>query len=247
VTELNKSSSEAFNNKVSLIYEFNKTSPLFIRKAQAEMENNHVERAIEILNAGLKIYPDYAAAHLLLGKAWAVTGHFNEALKYIKSGCANLHSPRTYDYYLKQIDTAKKERSLFDSSRRTSYFDALVTPEQPVKPLPNEIKIGITEETIEELLDNEPPFNVDDHLAEIARKISSAKMKEPTDDFKYDPPIKDSLGDSSMIVSETLAKIYVTQGEYSEALAIYRKLIQKSPSKREYYQKKISEIQSKIE
>lgn len=243
---MNKSSAEAFNNKVSLIYEFNKTSPLFIRKAQAEMENNHIERAIEILNAGLKIYPEYAAAHLLLGKAWSLTGHFNEALKCIKTGCTNLHSPRTYEYYLNQIEAAKKERSLFDSSRRTSFFDTVVVPEPPVKYAPNEIKIGVSEETLDELLGN-APINVDDHLAEIAKKISSARMKEPTDDFKYDPPIKESLGDSSMIVSETLARIYVTQGEYREALEIYRKLIQKSPSKREYYQQKIREIQTKIE
>jgi len=91
---LNKSSAEAFNNKVSLIYEFDKTSPLFIRKAEVEIENNHIERAIEILNAGLKLYPDYIAAHLLLGKAWALTGHFDAALEINKSGmCQSAFKP----------------------------------------------------------------------------------------------------------------------------------------------------------
>ncbi len=243
---MTNSSGEAFNNKVSLIYEFNKKSPLFIRKAEAEMENNHIERAIEILNAGLKIYPDYTAAHLLLGKAWALKGHFDEALKFIKSGCANLHSPRTYEYYLTLIETAKKERSLFDSSKRTSFFDAVVMPEPIQKTAPNEIKFGVGEETIEEP-GKTPPINIDDNLGEIAKKISAVRIKEPNDNYNYNTSVSESLGDSSMIVSETLAKIYVTQGELNEAIIIYRKLIQKNPSKREYYQQKISEIQSKID
>jgi len=244
---LSKSSAEAFNNKVSLIYEFNKTSPLFIRKAEAEMENNHVERAIEILNAGLKTYPEYSAAHLLLGKAWTLTGHFDAAIKSIKAGCSNLHSPRTYEFYLKQIEAAKKERSLFDSSKRTSFFDAIEITDQPEKLVPTEIKLGISDETKEEIINYVPPINVDDHLEEIAKKISSVKIKEPNNNFNYDTSSKAGLGESSMIVSETLAKIYITQGELSEALIIYRKLILKNPSKREYYQQKISEIQSKIE
>jgi tetratricopeptide (TPR) repeat protein len=244
---LNKSSAEAFNNKVSLIYEFDKTSPLFIRKAEVEIENNHIERAIEILNAGLKLYPDYIAAHLLLGKAWALTGHFDAALKSIKAGCANLHSSRTYEYYLNEIETAKKQKSLFDFSKRTSFFDNIETPVQPDKFVPKEFKPGIIEETKEEPSDKITPINVDDHLEEIAKKISTVRMKEPKDDYKFEPPIKEGLGESSMIVSETLAKIYVTQGELNEALTIYRKLVQKNPAKREYYQQKISEIQSKIE
>lgn len=244
---MNKSSAEAFNNKVSLIYEFNKTSPLFIRKAEGEMENNHVERAIEILNAGLKLYPDYAAAHLLLGRAWLLKGHFDEALKFIKSGCSNLHSPRTYEYYLKEIEASKKERSLFDSSKRTSFFDALEPTEKQGKLVPEEFISVTSEKTKKELPNNRPPINVDDNLDEIAKKISSVRMKETSDDFKYDTTVREGLGESSMIVSETLAKIYITQGQLTEALGIYRKLIQKNPSKREYYLKKISEIQSKIE
>jgi len=244
---LNKSAAEVFNNKVSLIYEYNKKSPLFIRKAQAEMENNHIERAIEILNAGLKLYPGFAAAHLLLGKAWALTGHFDEALKFINSGCANLHSPRSYEYYLKEIESAKKQRSLFDSSNRTSFFDVIDANEQPEKFTPTEYKIREIEETKEKLPEVLPPINVDDNLAEIAKKISSVRMKEPDEDFKYDTASKTEVGDSSMIVSETLAKIYLTQGEFNEALSIYRKLLVKNPSKQEYYQQKMSEIQSKIE
>jgi tetratricopeptide (TPR) repeat protein len=244
---LNKSSAEAFNNKVSLIYEFNKTSPLFIRKAEVEMRNNHIERAIEILNAGLKLYPDYAAAHLLLGKAWYLTGHFDEALKFIRSGCSYLTSSHTYEYYLKEIEAAKKQKSLFDSSERTSFFDVTDDVVVTDKSVPKHYELGISEKTKEELIIDRPIINVDDHLEEIAQKISSSRLREPRENFNYETSSGQGLGESSMIVSETLARIYITQGEFTEALGVYRKLIQKNPSKREYYQQKISEIQSKIE
>ena len=211
------------------------------------MGNNHVERAIEILNAGLKLYPDYAAAHLLLGKAWYLTGHFDEALKFIKSGCSYLTSSHTYEYYLKEIEAAKKQKSLFDSSNRTSFFDVADEVDLTDKPVPRRFEIGISEETKEELIDEKPFINVDDRLEEIAQKISTSRLREPREDFNYETSVGEGLGESSMIVSETLAKIYIAQGELTEALGVYRKLIQKNPSKREYYQQKISEIQSKIE
>ena len=50
-----------------------------------------------------------------------------------------------------------------------------------------------------------------------------------------------------MFVSETLAKIYVTQGEFREAIEVYQKLVKKTPSKQEYYLQKISELQSQLE
>ena len=244
---MSKSSAEAFKNKVSLIYEFNKTSPLFIRKAEAEMENNHIEKAIEILNSGLKLYPDYSAAHLLLGKARMLTGHFDAALKSIKAGCANLHSPRTYEFYLSEIEEAKKQRSLFDSSKRTSFFDPPNVIEQQVKSSAVKIELGVPDETKDEPVEQAPFTNVDDRLEEIAKKISFAKIKEPRSDFNYEDSVGRRLGESSLIVSETLAKIYIAQQEYQEAITVYKKLIQKNPSKQEYYQQKIIEIQSKIE
>ena len=40
---------------------------------------------------------------------------------------------------------------------------------------------------------------------------------------------------SDSIVSETLANIYMTQGEFREALKIFEKLLNKNPQKKDYY------------
>ena len=53
--------------------------------------------------------------------------------------------------------------------------------------------------------------------------------------------------DDSLIISDTLAKIYFNQKEYKEALRIYSKLKTKYPEKSAFYESKISEIKALIE
>ena len=240
---MTKSAAETFSNKVSLIYESNKKSPLFIRKADEEIRNNQIERAVEILISGLKIYPDYAAAHFLLGRAYSLIGQFNLALKSIKTGSVLIDSSETYEYYLKEIDSARKQRSLFDSSSRTSFFfsetdltQSVISPEVKKD---NEISIP---EKPESQLDD-----IDSRLEEIARDITSARLNESSSGLNYEFSNIDNFVEQNMFVSETLAKIYVTQGEFREAIEVYQKLIKKTPSKQEYYLQRISELQSQLE
>jgi tetratricopeptide (TPR) repeat protein len=240
---LTKSAAETFNNKVSLIYEFNKKSPLFIRKADEEIRNNHIEKAVQILNAGLKIYPDYAAANFILGRAYSLLGQFNNALKYIKNGAALINSSKTYDYYLKEIDSARKQRSLFDASTRTSFFSSEIEPELPVE-IPQENKI---EEKIKPPFEDIQILNIEDRLEDVAREISFAKLNESSSNIDYELSNIDNLSGHIMFVSETLAKIYIAQGELQEAIDVYQKLIKKNPAKEDYYLQKISELQSQLE
>jgi tetratricopeptide (TPR) repeat protein len=239
---LTKSVAEIFSNKVSLIYEFNKKSPLFLRKADEEIRNNHIEKAVDILNAGLKIYPDYAAAHFLLGRSYSLLGQFNLALKFIKNGCALINSPKTYDYYLKEIDSARKQRSLFDSSTRNSFFSSEFDEAQE--------SISQNDQKPEKLNNNigsKKDIDIEDRLEEVARNISSARLNESNSNTDYELSNADTLGEQDMFVSETLAKIYIAQGEFREAIDVYQKLIKKTPLKQDYYLQRISELQSQLE
>lgn len=230
---MTKSVAEIFSNKVSLIYEFNKKSPLFLRKADEEIRNNHIEKAVDILNAGLKIYPDYAAALFLLGRAYSLLGQFNLSLKFIKNGCALINSPKTYDYYLKEIDSARKQRSLFDSSTRNSFFSTEF--EEPSGTL------------LQEIQDDDKLIDIEDRLEEVARNISSARLNESNSNTDYELSNSDTLGEQDMFVSETLAKIYIAQGELLEAIGVYQKLVKKTPAKQDYYLQRISDLKSQLE
>lgn len=229
-----KNPSQIFDQKVSLIYEYNKNSPLFVRIASNQIEANNPDKAIEILDDGLKKYPEYPVAYFLLGKAYTIKGLYSQALKYAKRGSELIHSPKTYDYYLREIEAIKKQRSFFKATRWE-----------------DDLKVDINAEAvsdssvkdIEDSLKTMPPIT--ESIKKLNEEIMDAKetiqkAKEVTS------PSAKSFAESNMIVSETLAKIYVNQGEFQEAIAVYEKLIKKNPDKQDYYEIKIEEIKIRM-
>ena len=232
-----KSSSEIFNNKVSLIYEYDKHSPLFVKTANTEMEHNNIEKAINILSSGLKEYPQYSTAYLVLGKAYALFGNYDLALKNIRKGSDLIHSKKTYDFYVKELENIKKQRSLFENNNRNIFISDKEEIESDEEP---DMFLGENEnEEVKSL-------SVDDRLDEIAKEISSAKIPQADSKGTPDDNFLTNISSKSMIVSETLAKIYVTQGELKEAVEVYKKLIVKDPGKKEYFLQQINELESKL-
>ncbi len=225
-----KNPSKIFNQKVSLIYEYNKNSPLFVSIASNQIEANNPDKAIEILDDGLKNYPEYPVAYFLLGKAFTIKGLYSQALKYVKRGSELIHSPKTYDYYLREIEAIKKQRSFFKATRWEDDIEVEPVTDSAIK-------------EIEDSLKTLPP------ITESIKKLNEEIMeaKETIQKAKEDasPPAK-SFTASNMIVSETLAKIYINQGEFHEAIAVYEKLIMKNPDKQDYYEIKIEEIKIRM-
>jgi len=101
---------QTFNEKVNLIYEYNKLSPLFVRVANNELGKNNFERAVEILNEGLVHYPYYPVAHIMLGKSLMLLGEYKKALDSFRKGSELINSRKVYDYYLLEVEKLKKQR-----------------------------------------------------------------------------------------------------------------------------------------
>jgi tetratricopeptide (TPR) repeat protein len=234
---LAKNSTEIFNEKVNLIYEYDKQSPLFVRVANNEIENNNSEQAIEILNEGIKKYKYYPVAHFLLAKAYTLIGNYNLAMKFVRSGNELLGSPKTADYYIKEIESVKKQRSLFELSRRNSFF-ADNTEED------NEPSL-FDEEPIPEI-DKGKLDSIDERLGEIAKEISKSKFEERESFPGGEANKEEKQGEKINIISETLAKIYIAQGELREAIDIYNQLLLKYPEKSSYYKEKIEELTDRL-
>ena len=207
---MNKSSSENFKDKVNLIYEYNRQSPLFVRVANEEIEKNNVERAVEILNDGLAIYPNYPVAHILIGKALMLQGKYKESLDSFRRGSDLVNSHKVYDHYLNEVENIKKQRALFETARKPGF----ITDGNDQK----------------------------DKKASLEEEISSFDAMT-----EQKPHTIASGSTSDSLVSETLANIYITQGEYKEALSIFERLLNKNPQKRDYYLQKIEEIKAELE
>ena len=229
---MSSNSFDAFNQKVSLIYEYNNKSPLFARVAENEIEKNNIDSAIKILTEGLINHPDFSVAYFLLGKAHTIQGNYGQALKSIKKGSELVHSPKTFDYYLREIDAIKKQRQLFNVSRWANVANE--NPIQQTQSQSNETDQEKISESIEETL-NKLTAEIEGTskvIKEAKKKIEDNRIKE--------------YSNNDFIVSETLAKIYITQGEVKEAISVYKKLKVKNPEKEIYFDSKIAELKSKL-
>lgn len=224
---------EAFNQKVSLIYEYNDKSPLFARLAGIEIEKNNLDTAINILTKGIKNYPEFAVAYFLLGKAYTLKGNYSQALSFIKKGSELIHSQKSFEYYFNEIDSTKKQRSFFNVSRWVEYSNDNLT--NTTNEASSKNLNAIADESIEETL-----TKLTKEIEGANQSISEAKSKiikssSSKEDFN-----------KNLIVSETLAKIYTNQNEFQAAISIYKKLIKKNPEKENYFNSKIEELKTKL-
>lgn len=85
------------------------------------------------------------------------------------------------------------------------------------------------------------PNLIDEFLNKNIGRLSYNQGMSKSTDYK------DSLEESDDLVSETLAKIYIKQEKYKEAIALYERLILKEPSKSGYFARQISDLQKKVD
>jgi tetratricopeptide (TPR) repeat protein len=229
---MSSNSFDAFNQKVSLIYEYNNKSPLFARVAENEIEKNNIDSAIKILTEGLNNYPDFSVAYFLLSKAHTIKGNYGQALKFVKMGSELIHSSKTFDYYLREIDAIKKQRQLFNVSR---WADTA-----------NEKFAGINPSTVNKSENEKSTESIEQTLNKLTSEIEGATQAVRDAKRKLEETKPKNFSNNDFIVSETLAKIYITQGEFKEAISVYKKLKLKNPEKEIYFDSKIAELKAKL-
>ena len=229
--------SKILSDKANLIYKNNTNSALFVRTAQYQLENNNIDAAIEILNKGLKVYPDHPVAYLLLGKAYIMLGNYNLAEEFIRKGSSLIQCRDTYDYYIGEAAKTRDQRSMFNLTRDKLF----------AKPVAENDSMEQRKAVLE---DHQPKDSkelqnrIDDRFERLVSTVSKVKALD-----KKDPEgaeTNKNNPETTLLVSETLAEIYCTQGELNEAINVYEKLIKRDPGKTDYYSKKIEEIRKSL-
>ena len=213
------------SDKIALIYEFNKKSPLFARAAYQELEAKNYDHALEIIETGIELFPNYATGYLVYAIALARTGNHELALQSLDKGCELIDSDATYDYYLKLIEETSSKKLSPSDSRRVAFFDN-ETKEEPEKDEPQEEEI--------------------DDLEVLANEINNAKIPEVEDEEDIAVKNNDFDFNNTQFISETLAGIYYAQGNLNEAKQVYEKLLEMQPDKAEHFSQKIEEINRKL-
>jgi len=95
-------------DKVKLIFEYKNSSPLFCCAAACEVDCGNYLKAIELLEAGIKNYPQYATAYLVYSIALANTGNAIKAKDNAAKGARLLGSDKVLEYYNAAIDSIIK-------------------------------------------------------------------------------------------------------------------------------------------
>lgn len=245
-----KSFFEIFNDKVSLIYEYDKSTPLFVRNANTEITKNNVDIAIDILINGIHKYPDYPTAYLVLGKAYTLKGEFKDSEEAYRKGSNLIYSDTTFDFYTKEIEAFKVEKALFKSDRGAAFLankDITMENDEPALFKNENIETDKTEiDNIEKEIGNTSNIEkeFEEKLDELANEIASSRMPEIDNSMIDNVSTKEFITEDTMIVSETLAKIYEAQSQFIEAIKVYEKLILKHPDKKEEYTNRIIDLKT---
>ena len=186
--------SDSITNKAKVLSKLNRESSLTLRIASEQYTSKNYEVSAELLEQYLIKFPSDAVAQILLCKAYAHLGKYRQAVKILKEATEAIHSPNTYDFYLKEIESIQHRE-----------------------------KAGF-----------------------LTEKSEESKMLDERSESSFTESDQSEVNSHSL-VSETLAEIYISQGEYKEAINIFEKLIEKKPENKEKYLQSIEELKSRPE
>lgn len=255
-------------DKFALIYEFDKTSPLFAYIAQKELELNNYDKALEVIEEGLQIYPDYSVALIIYAKILAAKGNLENAKTNLLKACDLINSDETYKYYLSEIEKLYSNYKIEPETSRPTFvpeeFNFAIDENPKLDDIPVLDDMAEIEAIIKGQLFDDELFKEDnldsiqiskeDDLDKLAEELSNAHMPPPQkaeseelpeieEVFEVvEEPIIEEKPTEREIVSETLAGIYFAQGNYKEALSLYSKLVDYNPVKADFFKKRIRQI-----
>ena len=204
----------------------NARSPSFARLAFYYLKEGHPEKATDLCIEGLKYFPQYATARLVLGQCYEVLGRNIEAMLEYRRVLKSLPDNRCVQQMLDRSE--KREQEAFrafseEQSRRLKVTAEPITFDRYV----NEDG-GTKESTAEFLLKR---------LQHVKKPVPAAPVGRSHEETPV-PHVS-----PSKIVTATLAEIYASQGEYKEAIEAYRKLASQRPVESERYSKRIAELE----
>jgi len=224
----------------------NPLTPEFVKLANYYLINGNITEAIELLHAGLKFYPGYVTAQLLLGKAYLSNRYFIDAKKIFEKLLADNPEMAIAQKYL---DIAA-EMTKSEVSRR--HEDDVVPKLEFKAPVYNEYDFNFNlfpTYEIEELdtekvdLKDIEESNEYDDFRKIFETPHFFKKEgnKPTYEKKR---LKNKF--EVKIITETLADIFAKQGNYFDAMEAYTYLLKIKPERRETLESKISEVEVQI-
>lgn len=195
-------------------------SPLFAIEAEKLLVSGKLREAANLCMKGLKKYPNYETAHLILIKAFKGLNEFDKASQSLHGAPILIKSKIS----LEELNSKLPEEREGDTEESDT--------DEKVSPLQNtDFKSeDFTEETLPE--------------KEYHNAIKDDSLK---DDLIETLPGRKSGSSLDIEDTLTLAKIYEAQDAWAQALEIYENYLTKNPDKRNEFSDKLRELNALVE
>ena len=239
-------------------------SPLFTRLAAAYIEENRPAQALKLCLQGLRQYPDYPTALLLVAKSQVMLRQYSDARESLDEllrffpGCpaARALLERMTELELEYPPYTAVAASSFAASpvQRRSGDAGESQWSRPDNPIPgfDAPAHAQGEETPTPTVEDgavQRPSDLD--LAGLASRLESARIpalpEEEDADAAEDTMGVDEVNLDVRPVTETLIAIYVQQGKLREAIDAYRRLAERHPDRREEFEARVGELESRLQ
>lgn len=242
----------------------NPNSPFLVRLAWLYLEIGDVEKAISLCSKAIEKYPDYSTAHLVMAECYIKLGFYSKALEELNYVIRILPDSKFVIDLISKISLKQKREELPKKKIRQKIEEDLpelgmptISKQEEIKPksissfydeefeLP---KIEHEEKTVVEK-DQSVDETQLSYLEKLIKRLEAARIgqskieiKESKEEVKEEELSYDAIN----IATPALAEILANQGNYEEAIKIYKKLIEQRPFEKEKYEQEIKKLEEKI-
>lgn len=204
-------------NRLRELLNKNPDSPLFARYADLLFKKGLINEAMIVIEKGIKKYKLYSTAYIVYAKILMHKGRDEEALENLRK-------------VLKLAPNCHTAKFLIDKILNKQFLIRM--------------KGNHSESSTETILKTSKRIEKTD-VEEILEKFQNADSliikADPNFDKTYEPP-----DETPEIVTETMYHILLNQGLFERAYIVLQKLMQKNPSRKNYYERQLEFLKTKI-
>lgn len=231
-------------------------SPLFIRLANLYYHDGQYEESINVCNIGLKIYPEYYTAKLLLLKSLIKMEYISEAepvLLELEEKFPNLEVIKNFRKEVNGIKKSNKQEKIYYSNKINTYLEFKNYSRKINNILPGS---DLSFDSINHLLGNSGDEPGKNYFSE--ENFDIFKNKFNALQLENEKPVKRSTTDEKLrktsggpesffsrikIITETLADLLAKQGYFKEAFEAYNILLQSQGVNKSRIQEKLYDLE----
>ncbi len=238
-------------------------SPLFARLASLYIESNRPAQALKICLQGIKLHPDYPTGLLMIARAQIMLRQYSDArqtlhelIRILPSCVAALRLiDRMTELELEYPPYAAsggmivsrhnlgREQDARDQRQQWSHQDDILPGIESFAPTRSDVAPGADAEPGS--VEPRPVFD----LGALAQRLEGARIPSLPEEDEYQESTGEETVESVNLelrpVTETLIGIYEQQGRWREAIDGYARLAARHSDRRDYFEGKIREVETK--